>query len=155
MMFVKPATATDTIIMPYFEHHPAWSSYDAITGMTYSRAQNSNHIGGGRAQQGGTPAIGDDLSWYVSLDSGTYTLTVMATSNNNRAIIDLTLDGSSIGSYDAYSASLNHNAIATFTGIVVSTPGNYLLKMDVSGKNASSNNYYFPGNWFSFIRTGA
>lgn len=147
----------NTYLAPYFEHHPAWSSYDAESGFNYTRVQASTFIGGGVARQGtdGTADDGDSVSWYVNLAAGTYTLTVMDQRNINRSIHEYFLDATSLGTSDRYNGSNDSNAIVEFTGITVSAEGNYTFKIAANGKNASSSEYYVSCFWFSFLRTGA
>lgn len=149
--------AVDTIIMPYYEHHPTWSSIDASSGVTYTRYQSNLRLGGGL---GGHSSLadaddGDYISFYVCLAAGTYTLTVLYDKDNLRGIMEASLDGSVIGTYDAYTAGTTFNAVASFTSVAVATDGVYTFKLALNGKNASSTDYAWAADWFSFTRTGA
>ena len=150
-------TASDTYLAPYFEHHPAWASYDAVSGVTFTRYQNSSYIGGGLAGQSGVgdAESGDSESWYVWLAAGTYTLKELHQRGPNSAIAELFLDSTSLGTYDGYVAVADFNNVTTITSIVVASDGNYTFKIAANGKNASSADYLLLPQWFSFIRTGA
>lgn len=152
---LNTAAGGDTIIMPYYEHHPAWSSYDASSNYTYTRYQGAVYIGGGEAYDSGAFADGDSISWYVNLAAGTYSYTMLVETAPSFGIVDCSLDASVFLSADFYSAGGAKNVNKSASGIVVAADGNYTLKLQANGKNASSSSYGFYPQWFSFLRTGA
>lgn len=86
----------------------------------------------------------DNLSqvdYKVYLAPGTYTFSLITVKNVDRGIIDVLIDGASVGTMDGYSATLTYNAKLSVTGIAISTGGLKTLSIKVNGKNASSTNY--------------
>lgn len=96
-------------------------------------------------------ADGDYLEWGVCLDAGTYTLMMIATAANNRAIVDMQIDGGVEATFDMYSAGQVNNKRFTQTNIVVATAGIAILKMVINGKTGSS--YFALPSLFTLWRT--
>lgn len=89
-----------------------------------------------------TPANGNSFGWYANLEAGTYKVGIWHDKTTDRGIQDLTIGSIVVGTLDCYAAGLARNQIAVFTGIVIPTSGNYLVKSVVNGKNAASSNFY-------------
>jgi len=72
----KPAAAGGaSVLMPYRLDWPAWGAADAVNGMTFTRYQDPQLLGGGLGYQGG-PAnsnAGDWMEYLFDVDAGTYT----------------------------------------------------------------------------------
>ena len=84
----------------------------------------------------------DYLEYKVYLVPGTYTLMLVHHKNTSGGIVDIQLDGASIGSIDFY-ASLTWNVRTEITDIVITEAGLKTLKFLMSTKNASSSSYTF------------
>ena len=152
---VNPYTF-DSAILPYRVDVMAWSSADAVSGMTYTRGQNSSNLSGGFAQQlDATDASdGDYMEWDVLVAAGTYRLDLVYMTAANYAVVDVLIDGSSIGTFDAYSASLTRNVVGSVTGISM-TAGHHTVRVAANGKNASSTDYFITPQSATLTRTGA
>lgn len=87
-------------------------------------------------------ANGDSVGAYVNLEAGTYKFSVWYQKYSDRGILDFTLGSIVIGSLDTYAAALTRDQLAVFTGIIVPSSGNYLLKYIVNGKNAASSGFF-------------
>jgi len=100
-----------------------------------------------------THTDGDNISYDIYLDAGTYTLCVLHSTINNCGIIDVDIDATEVDSFDCYSAGAVVNVKTTQTGIVIASAGRKTLKLRVDGKHASSSDYYAAVNWISLWRT--
>jgi len=96
---------------------------------------------------------GDNISYDIYLDAGTYTLCVLHSTINNCGILDVDIDATEVDTFDCYSAAPVVNVKATQTGIVIASAGRKTLKLRVDGKHASSSDYYAVVNWISLWRT--
>lgn len=83
----------------------------------------------------------NELTWDVWLDSGTWKLAQVHTASTNVGIYTWQLNGVSIGTIDGYAGSAAHNTYSEITGISVTTPALYTLKLLMATKNASSSSY--------------
>lgn len=99
-----------------------------------------------------SPVVGDKVEYVVPLDAGTWTLTIVHTQANNNGTVAVSIDGVSVQTIDGYNASTG-STIATITGIAIAEAGTHRLKVEVTGKNASSASYYFALSGFSFTKT--
>lgn len=81
----------------------------------------------------------DSASFDFACGAGTYTLELMHLLGNNRAIYTVKIDGTTIGTIDAYSAGLVY-ARSKLTGIAI-TAGQHVLTLLLATKNASSAGY--------------
>ncbi|OYD98880.1 hypothetical protein [Nostoc sp. 'Peltigera membranacea cyanobiont' 232] len=89
------------------------------------------------------PATNDTFKFNAPLDAGTYAISFLVSQANNRGIGVLHVNGTAIaGSIDLYSGSFVGAAIVTKT-VTITTPGIQEFQIVVTGKNASSANYYF------------
>lgn len=157
MIFTKSATQSDTFLAPYLVSGPAWSSYDTQSGFNYSRSQSSGYLGGGVCWQGGAANAddGDYVGWYIALEAGTYTLMILYNKDYERAIVDVSLGGSVLGTFDGYSGSTVRNVVVSFADVPVPADGVYELRLTANGKNVSSSDYSVVPQWWAAIRTGA
>lgn len=154
---VNPYTfGGDTSILPYRVDVLAWSSADGVSGMTYTRNQSSSNLGGGSALQASAADAddGDYMEWDVLTAAGTYRLDLVYMTAANYAVVDVLIDGSSIGTFDAYSASLTRNVVGSVTGISM-TAGHHTVRVAANGKNASSTDYFITPQSVTLTRTGA
>lgn len=137
------------LVLPryFFSFYPA-----CITTKTFTWfATNDQSLTGYWYQN--SPADGDEFSWPVVLDAGTYTFAWCGLTYTNAGKVDWYLDGTVIQSgQDWYSASIAYSVVKTFSYAVAA--GAYTLKVKVSGKNASSTNYYLFGTYLYIMRTG-
>lgn len=108
-------------------------------GNTPSRTQNSLALNGGYITQAASQS--NEIGWYVPLTAGTWALDIIAPTTSNAGILTVSVDGSTVGTADLYSASLTWNVVTTITGITVATSKMALLKFATPTKNASSSSY--------------
>lgn len=147
----------DSWLAAYDRDVVPWSSWDTDGSATPTRVNSSTALSMGyQSQSAATADDGDYIEWNVALAAGTYTFTVIHVKTTNCAIAAFTLDGTSMGAtLDLYAASPTFNNVASRTGITVASPGNHVLRMTATGKNASSTDYAMSTQWFTFTRTGA
>lgn len=100
-------------------------------------------------------ANADYAEWPVMLQSGTYQLMLIGVENTDSPIIDVSLDGVVIATYDQYNAALTWNVVEFTNDVVVSDSGQHLLRVTIDGKNASSSAYTARISYLQLIRTGA
>jgi hypothetical protein len=88
-----------------------------------------------------TPAIDNEVTWDVLLAKGTWTLEIMAVTQNQSGIITASLDGTTLGTMDLYTASSTGNVMLSISAISVAESGNKVLKFKMATKNGSSSDY--------------
>lgn len=86
-------------------------------------------------------ADGDEYHLKAFLAAGTYALTLLSDTKNNRGILDIFIDNDEVASFDLYTADLAKNVRNTQAGIVVSSAGIKTIKFRLDGKNGSSSSY--------------
>lgn len=96
---------------------------------------------------------GDNISYQVYLQAGTYTLLLATLTYNGAGIVDFDIDATEIASFDLYTAGVNYNVLKTQADISVATSGLYTLKARVHGKNGSSSNYFISLHYIALWRT--
>lgn len=126
--------------------------YDNDSG-SLTLTQKTNQAWGSYINAGATQNAWAE--WKVWLPQGTFDLDVYGISSTNRGIAEFTLDGSTIGSQDWYSASGVFNVLKTITGINAPTTGIYTLRMTAVSKNASSSAFSLTPSWLQFRRTAS
>jgi len=90
-----------------------------------------------------SPAVGDSLSWSFFLAAGTYNLWILGLTGTIYGQTKIYVDGSAQSGIIDWYASPGAANVVLGLQIVVLTSGVHTLQIDVSGKNASSSNYYF------------
>ncbi len=122
---------------------------------TWARNNNNGQLGMGSYSNSATQALNDEVVYDVALDAGTWTITVIGQTNSSSGISTVYLDATSVGTLDWYSASTTNNVVKQITGITVSTPGVYALKLKMASKNASATAYRLTAQLITLTRTGA
>lgn len=106
-----------------------WNTLFVDTGCVYN-----GYMGSSGAQN-------DEINFDVALASGTWTFELIHVQSSNVGIYTVSLDGTSIGTIDGYSAGTTKNVRTQISGVVVATTGKRRLKLKMATKNASSGNY--------------
>jgi hypothetical protein len=88
------------------------------------------------------PAINDAFSHSFFLKAGTYDFTALCVTSSDRGIISWSVDGSSIGTTDLYSAGATYNVVKTISSVTITGDGYHKITGVTTSKNASSSNYY-------------
>lgn len=149
---IKWAAAPDTSLNP--RHIPVEvfnpSAIDNTSG-TWAMVSSSNELW---YSAGSGSTTGGYLEWPITVDSGTYALMAITSFGNNRAIITIKLDGSSLGTIDMYAASTTPT-LSRLTSIAIATAGRKTLRVEITGKNASSSAYSCLITRLALTRTGA
>lgn len=127
-------------IMSYSSQSSGWAreTYNGYVGGTNLYSDNAN---------------GRWVEYQVWIPAGTWSFDLLSYRFSSQGIVDISLDGSEVGSIDLYSGSSQLNYKSTATGIVVPETKIYTLRMTVDGKNASSSNYGFQYVGMQFRRT--
>lgn len=98
-------------------------------------------------------ALNDEAVFKLLFGPGTWTFNLWRTLFSSYGILTVSIDGTTVATLDNYSgASINPGFVAT-TGITISAPGVYDVKLKTTGKNASSSNYNQRIWGFDFTRT--
>jgi hypothetical protein len=86
-----------------------------------------------------------------TVPAGTYTVKMSYKSNNNRAIVSLSVDGTTIGgSLDQYQFPSVYPE-ATFGNVTFGTAGTHTIRLIVTGKNASSSSFTVSADKFTLV----
>lgn len=94
---------------------------------------------------GGTPAIGDELAWDVVLAAGTWEVNVVYLKFATAAIFKLRWENNDVlTGIDSYNASTTYNSVATVSLGVLST-AKHRLSLAVTGRNAANTTNYLLG----------
>lgn len=107
----------------------------------------------GGAWNNSTGAQNDSCNYYFGVSGGTYNLHCWYVKANSQGIITFLIDGVSVGTVDAYSASLVLNQGAVIRGVAISQ-GAHILTVKSSTKNGSSPFYYMNFSNITLQRTG-
>jgi len=110
---------------------------------------------GGNRYQSGTPAIGDHIAWTVSTSAATYRLFIFMRCEADAAKIQVSVDGTNVGSEIDTFAQSGAEKAAVFGGFgdLELGAGAHIVKLTVTGKNASSTAYYFNPGGFALVPT--
>lgn len=101
-----------------------------------------------------TSAQNNYLEYPVLLAAGTWKVDFYSTRGTDRSIITISIDGSDVGTVDAY-GSTQINTPYTLGSITIATSGIKLLRFTAATKNASSSGYIMMLYVVSMTRTGA
>lgn len=103
-------------------------------------------------QSGGTQ--NEEVQYKAVLAAGTYKVLLNTDKDVNRGIFTFSVDGSSIGTCDSYSATRVASVVATITTtLVVATNKLVTVNIKMATKNAASAGYYATFAEFLFVRT--
>lgn len=98
-------------------------------------------------------ALNDEAVFKLLFGPGTWTFNLWRTLFSSYGILTVSIDGTTVATLDNYSgAPINPGFVAT-TGITISAPGVYDVKLKTTSKNASSSNYNQRIWGFDFTRT--
>lgn len=122
---------------------------------TWAWADRPADLRTGRAVNNfGSNAINDQLDYYVTIPSGTYTFFLLADTAASHGIITLLIDDVSKGTMDTYAGDPGTDEVEhTITSINVATGGTKKISLKVTGKTGSQ--YYLIMNDWWMLRTGA
>ena len=120
---------------------------------TWVLSRNENYTGDWYYRNS-TEADGDNITFKVALQRGTYTLRIYVAKNSGACILDVDLGGTEIASEDLYTgAGTDYDYIMEQTSITVSASGVKDLKLRADGKNGASANYGINFVKIELIRT--
>ncbi|MBA7615162.1 hypothetical protein ES703_22439 [subsurface metagenome] len=88
-----------------------------------------------------TQVQGDNVSYKVYLQAGTYTLRIVSLTYLDSGIVTFDINDTEIASFDLYSAGIVRNAVNSQADIVVAATGLYTLKLAIDTKNGSASAY--------------
>lgn len=94
---------------------------------------------------------GDSFTQSVFLRAGTYIMSILGVTGNNRGKVDWYLDGTLIVSgQDWYTAGTVYNVVVTVANVVVPFDGYHVLKGSINGANVASGGYalYLTKLWW-------
>lgn len=145
-------TAHDALLWRPVDVDPLFP-YTGSSG-TWAVAQNSAGLyGGWKANSAGT-ANGDYMQWAnVAIPAGTYTVVLAAQKTTGSGIVDVLIDGSSIGTVDLYNGSTTNDYWTVTTSYAPSSTALVTVKLLLNGKNASSSGYLARLSRLIFRRT--
>lgn len=127
-------------------------SYDSIGQGAWQPVMNAAFYLQGLTQNASN-TNGDNLSYKIYLDAGTYTLLFLSDSDSALAIADFDLDAVEIASFNTYAPGATRNVRYTQTGIIVASPGLKTLKLRVDGRHASASQWIINIHYIALWRT--
>jgi endo-1,4-beta-D-glucanase Y len=101
-------------------------------------------------------STGDWVQFTVpNVPAGTYSLRIDFKKNNNRGIIQVSVDGVNLGStIDQYASPSVYTSSAP-GNVTFATAGNHTIRLTVTGKNASSSSFTVAADVFTLTPTSA
>lgn len=105
--------------------------------------------------QDGTPTVGDRLIWKPMLQAGTYRLRTIGQSLPSAGQSAIQINGVTVATSDWYSAVSITPDVREHVGVSVPTSGVQEITFRITGKHASSSNFYFVLACILMTRTGA
>ena len=112
---------------------------------------NASRIG--NASRSGSVVQNSYIEWNLLLGAGTWAVDVITSTYNGSGIITVSIDGSSVGTIDLYSASVLDNVQQSLTGISVAATGVKAVRLTMATKNAGSSAYDCVINGLQLRRT--
>jgi hypothetical protein len=92
------------------------------------------------------------IEWRVPLAAGTWDMEVTHVAHDDAAILSFSLDGTDIGSVDAYAPTLTFNVSGEVSNITVATSGMHTLRVRTDAKNPLSSHYYGYLVWLRLVQ---
>jgi len=122
------------------------------SGATASVQTDTNSSGGKWVELAATGSTGQYIDYTVtSVPAGTYQVEMEWKGNTSRGTMQLSVDGANVGpTLDQYSAAQVYPT-TTFGTVTFSAAGNHDIRLTVTGKNASSSNYYLSSDKFILV----
>ena len=120
------------------------------SGATTSVQTDANSSGGKWVELAGN-SVGDHIDFTVpNIPAGTYQLKMEWKGNNNRGRLQLSVDGTNLGSVlDQYSSGQTYPT-TTFGNVTFGTTGSHDVRLTVTGKNSASSSYILSADKFTF-----
>ncbi|HUB68095.1 MAG TPA: chitobiase/beta-hexosaminidase C-terminal domain-containing protein, partial [Candidatus Methylacidiphilales bacterium] len=134
-----------------------YTASGALTGI-----QTDSNITGGwmalEANTDGTPAPFIDYSipdtTYPTIPAGTYKIALTYKTNADRGILQMAVDGTSVGSpLSQYIASGNTYPTQNMGSVTFQTSGSHNIQLTVTGKNSNSTAYWLSATTFTLTPT--
>ncbi|HTB79913.1 MAG TPA: chitobiase/beta-hexosaminidase C-terminal domain-containing protein [Opitutaceae bacterium] len=124
------------------------------SGATTSVQTDTNSSGGKWVELAGN-STGDSITFTTSsITAGTYSVQMEWKGNNSRGILQLSVDGTNLGStLDQYASGQTYPT-TTFGTVTFSSAGTHTVKLTVTGKNSASSSYQLSADKFTFTATG-
>lgn len=120
-----------------------------ITNGATAAVQTDSNTSGGQWVLLSATGVGQYIEYTLpNVPAGTYDLSMAYKGLNSRGQLSLSVDGSTLGGVlDQYSASASYPS-QTFGTVTFSSTGNHLVRLTVTGKNASSSSYGLSADVF-------
>ncbi len=120
------------------------------SGATTSVQTDTNSSGGKWVELAGN-STGDHIDFTIpSMVAGTYQLKMEWKGNNTRGILQLSVDGTNLGStLDQYSSGQTYPT-TTFGNVTFSAAGTHTVRLTVTGKNSKSSGELLSADKFTF-----
>ncbi len=121
------------------------------SGATTSVQTDTNSSGGKWVELAGN-STGDHIDFTVpNVPAGTYQLKMEWKGNNSRGILQLSVDGTNLGStLDQYASGQTYPT-TTFGNVTFSTTGSHTVRLTVTGKNSKSSSYQLSADKFTLV----
>ncbi len=143
-------SGTYTIGQPQTLNFEAESLSYTGSGATTSVQTDTNSSGGKWVELAGN-STGDHIDFTApNIPAGTYQLKMEWKGNNTRGILQLSVDGTNLGStLDQYASGQTYPT-TIFGNVTFSSAGNHTVRLTVTGKNSKSSSYQLSADKFTF-----
>jgi hypothetical protein len=133
---------------PHFE---AESLARTSAGAT-TTVQNDANTSGGHWISLDANSVGDSVDFTLpSVPAGTYSVQMKYKTNNNRGILSLAIDGTTLsGTVDQYAATSTYPT-HTFGTVTFNSAGNHTVRLTATGKNTASSNFTLSADAFDLV----
>lgn len=96
-------------------------------------------------------SVGDEVTFSVYLDAGSYSLNLVHYKFTNLGIIQISVDGVSVGTVDMYSAGYIQPALSQVS-LNIAAPKQCTISVKIIGKNPSSSFFYCVLHGMGIVR---
>jgi len=145
---IREADIVDLTSYTSYNIFKTGDAYNAIIQGTWAHELTTDQFMNGIFDNRGAAALNDEINYKFSCKAGTFTLCVLTLRYISRGIATISVDGVSQGTIDFYASDYEPNIVLTLS-VTLTTDGEHTLSFKVTGKNASSTNYYIPiSSWW-------
>lgn len=126
--------------------------YDSIVQGAWALSVSANYYHSYNFQSTSTNN-GDQLNYKAFLQAGTYIFDLVCTTSTDQGILEILIDGVSVGTIDTYAGVTVWIEKKSITGISVSQAGLKTISLKLNGKNALSSSYGMRISSFALRRS--
>ena len=92
------------------------------------------------------------LEWSEPLAAGSWDLSVTYITSPDAGVLTFSIDGTDVGSIDAYEATTSFNVTGEIPNVTVATSGLHTIRVRTESKNAASTGYFGYLVWVRLVQ---